>query len=151
MTDPVKDASEHGWIAAHRAKYLADGASAHLWDSTVAGGPGPLPTLLLSTQGRKSGEDSRMPLLYGEVPGGYAIVASKGGAPKHPGWYHNLRAQEMVGVKIANEEFTARWRQLEGGERKHVWEQMAALYPPFTAYQAKTEREIPVIVLERAS
>jgi hypothetical protein len=57
----------------------------------------------------------------------------------------------MVGVKIANEEFTARWRQLEGGERKHVWEQMAALYPPFTAYQAKTEREIPVIVLERAS
>ncbi|HMM76404.1 MAG TPA: nitroreductase/quinone reductase family protein [Gammaproteobacteria bacterium] len=149
MRDPVKEASEHGWIARHREKYLADGESAHLWDSSVAGGPGPLPTLLLTTRGRKSGRDSLMPLLYGEVPGGYAVIASKGGAPKHPGWYHNLRAQSTVGVKIANDAFEARWRQLEGEERKRVWDQMAAMYPPFTAYQAKTAREIPVIVLER--
>lgn len=151
MGDPVIEASERGWIAEHRAKYLADGASAHLWDSTVAGGPGPLPTLLLTTRGRQSGKDSLMPLLYGVVPGGYAIIASKGGAPKHPGWYHNLRAQQTVEVKVANDAFKARWRQLEGEERSRVWDQMAAMYPPFTAYQAKTARQIPVIVLERAS
>ncbi len=151
MSDPAKTASESGWIARHRAQYLADGASAHLWDSTFLGGPGPVPTLLLITRGRKSGRESVMPLLYGEVPGGYAIVASKGGAPKHPGWYHNLCAQALVGVKIANEEFQARWRRLEGEERARVWEQMATMYPPYRAYQARTSREIPIIVLERTS
>ncbi|MCC7121655.1 MAG: nitroreductase family deazaflavin-dependent oxidoreductase [Gammaproteobacteria bacterium] len=151
MSDPAKEASERGWIAEHRAKYLADGASAHLWDSTIVGGPGPLPTLLLTTRGRKSGQDSLMPLLYGEVPGGYAIIASKGGAPKHPGWYHNLRAQATVGVQIANDAFQARWRQLAGDERGRVWRQMEEMYPPFTGYQAKTSREIPVVVLQRVS
>jgi len=151
MSDPIKAASDSGWIAEHRAKYLADGASAHLWDSTFAGGPGPLPTLLLTTRGRKSGQDSLMPLLYGEVPGGYAIIASKGGSQNHPGWYHNLQAQDTVSVKVANDSFKARWRQAEGDERTRIWKQMAAMYPPFTDYQAKTARQIPVIVLERVA
>ena len=65
MSDPMIEASTTGWIAKHREKYLADGESGHLWDSTFAGGPGPLPTLLLTTIGRKSGKESVMPLLYG--------------------------------------------------------------------------------------
>jgi deazaflavin-dependent oxidoreductase (nitroreductase family) len=151
MTDVIKEASESGWIAEHRKKYLEDGAAAHLWDSTFAGGPGPLPTLLLTTQGRKSGTPSLMPLLYGKVAGGYAIIASKGGAPKHPGWYHNLLGQDVVKVKVANDEFSARWREVSGAERTAIWQQMAAMYPPFTDYQAKTDRQIPVIVLERVA
>ncbi len=147
----LKEASDSGWIAEHRELYLRDGAAAHLWDSTFAGGPGPLPTLLLTTRGRKSGQDSLMPLLYGDVPGGYAIIASKGGATNHPAWYHNLKDQEVVEVKVGNDIFKARWRQVEGEERARVWQQMAAMYPPFTDYQAKTAREIPVIVLERAA
>ncbi len=67
MSDPIIEASERGWIANHRKLYLEDGNAAHLWDSTVGGGPGPLPTLLLFTTGRKSGKESIMPLLYGKV------------------------------------------------------------------------------------
>ena len=151
MSNTIKEASEKGWIAEHRELYLKDGEAAHLWDSTFAGGPGPLPTLLLITQGRKSGQPSLMPLLYGNVPGGYAIIASKGGDPKHPGWFHNLQAQDVVRVKVRNEEFNVRWRQAEGDERAAIWQQMAAMYPPFTAYQEKTSRMIPVIVLERTA
>ncbi len=148
MTDPIRAASESGWIAEHREKYLKDGAAGHLWDSTFAGGPGPLPTLLLFTTGAKSGQESIMPLLYGKVEGGYAIIASKGGDPKHPGWYHNLMKQPECKVQVATDVFTARSRVATGAERHAIWEQMAAMYPPFTAYQAKTDREIPVVVLE---
>src|SRR5262249_54457756 len=108
MTDPIVKASTEGWIAKHRATYQQDGEAGHLWDSSFAGGPGPLPTLLLTTRGAKSGTESVMPLLYGEVAGGYAIIASKGGAPRHPGWYHNLRAQPLVGVQVATDTFQAR-------------------------------------------
>jgi len=149
MSDPIIEASTHGWIAKHRETYLADGERGHLWDSTFAGGPGMLPTLLLTTVGARSGRESVMPLLYAVVPGGYAIVASKGGAPRHPGWYHNLCANADVGVQVAQERFKARARTAGGEERARIWAHMAAMYPPFTAYQAKTAREIPVIVLER--
>ncbi|MGD9603965.1 MAG: nitroreductase/quinone reductase family protein [Gammaproteobacteria bacterium] len=148
MSDPIIAASKTGWIAQHREKYLKDGAAGHLWDSTFAGGPGPLPTLLLTTLGARSGVESVMPLLYGKVAGGYAIIASKGGDPKHPGWYHNLRKQPECTVQVATDVFKARARTATGAERTAIWDQMAAMYPPFTAYQAKTEREIPVIVLE---
>ena len=148
--DPIKDLSEKGWIADHRNLYLKDGEAAHLWDSTVGGGPGPLPTLLLFTMGRKSGKESIMPLLYGEVDSGYAIIASKGGNPKHPGWYHNLVAKDDVKVKVANDEFPAVARVTGGAERHKIWAQMAEMYPPFNDYQkAADPREIPVIVLER--
>ncbi len=155
MSDPILEASTSGWIAKHRDLYLADGEAGHLWDSTVGGGPGPLPTLLLFTRGRKSGKESIMPLLYGKVDGGYAIIASKGGDPKHPGWFHNLQAQDTVRLKVANDEFEARARIAEGDERARIWKQMAQMYPPFDDYQARasaeTGREIPVVVLERVS
>ena len=148
MSDPLLEASQTGWIAQHREKYLKDGAAGHLWDSTFAGGPGPLPTLLLTTIGAKSGQESIMPLLYGKVEGGYAIIASKGGDPKHPGWFHNLNKQSECKVQVATDVFKARSRIATGAERKAIWDQMAAMYPPFTAYQTKTDREIPVVVLE---
>lgn len=151
MSDPIVAASTSGWIAEHRDKYLADGNAGHLWDSSFAGGPGLLPTLLLTTRGRKSGQESIMPLLYGEVDGGYAIIASKGGAPRHPAWYHNLSAQDTVTVQVATDVFEARHRVASGAERERIWKQMAAMYPPYTDYQAKTEREIPVVVLERVA
>ena len=151
MSDPAKALSEKGWIADHRELYLKDGQAAHLWDSSVAGGPGPLPTLLLFTVGRKSGKESIMPLLYGEVKGGYAIIASKGGFPTHPGWYHNLRAQPEVKVKVANDEFQATTRDATGPEREKIWAQMAKMYPPFAEYAKNAApRQIPVVVLERA-
>jgi hypothetical protein len=122
MSDPIIEASETGWIAKHRELYLKDGSAGHMWDSTVGGGPGPLPTLLLFTTGKKSGKESIMPLLYGKVDGGYAIIASKGGDTT---------------------------RVLAGAEREKVWSQMADMYPPFTAYQkAAGARQIPVVVLE---
>lgn len=148
MSDPIIAASTSGWIAQHREKYLQDGAAGHLWDSTFAGGPGPLPTLLLTTVGAKSGQASVMPLLYGKVAGGYAIIASKGGDPKHPGWFHNLGKQAECTVQVATKVFKARARVASGAERQTIWDQMAAMYAPFTAYQAKTQREIPVVVLE---
>lgn len=149
MSDPIREASESGWIAEHREKYLKDGAAGHLWDSTFAGGPGPLPTLLLTTMGRKSGQPSIMPLLYGKVAGGYAIIASKGGDPKHPGWYHNLLAQDTVTVQVATEVFKASTRTVSGAERAAIWAQMVAMYPPFGDYQKRAgTREIPVVVLE---
>ena len=150
MSDPIIEASASGWIADHRKQYQQDGEAGHLWDSTFAGGPGPLPTLLLTTKGRKSGTDSIMPLLYGKIDAGYAIVASKGGAAKHPGWYHNLKAQGEVTVQIANDVFQANVRTAKGDERAAIWEQMSAMYPPFNDYKAKAgDREIPVVVLER--
>ena len=149
MSDPIVEASTKGWIAEHRNQYLENPAAGHLWDSSFAGGPGPLPTLLLTTVGAKSGTESVMPLLYGEVAGAYAIVASKGGDPKHPGWYHNLLAQKLVTVQVADKVFKAKARVASGAERANVWQQMAAMYPPYTTYQEKTQREIPVVLLDR--
>lgn len=149
MSDPMIEASTTGWIAQHRELYRKDPDKGHLWDSTFAGGPGPLPTLLLSTTGRKSGKESVMPLLYGKVDGGYAIIASKGGDPKHPGWFHNIKAQGEVGVQVAADIFQAKTRVATGPERQAIWDQMVAMYPPFGDYQVKAgDREIPVVVLE---
>ena len=149
MSDPIKELSESGWIAEHRKLYLENGVAGHMWDSTVGGGPGPLPTLLLFTTGRKSGQESIMPLLYDKVESGYAIIASKGGFPTHPGWYHNLRAQPEVKVKVVNDEFGATARVATEAERERIWAQMAEMYPPYSDYaKAASPREIPVVVLE---
>ena len=137
------------WVARHVEQYLADGDAGHLWDSSIVGGPGPLPTLLLTTVGRKSGEERIMPLLYGQADGAYAIVASKGGAPQHPAWYLNLLAQPVVKVQVARDRFTVTARIADGDERAQIWELMAQMYPPYRDYQAKTTRAIPVVMLER--
>ena len=139
-------------IADHLQRYLdTDGADGHLWDSAPVGGPGPIPTLLLTTTGRRSGKPIVMPLIYGETGGNYVVVASKGGAPKHPGWYLNLAAHKDVEVQILARRFQATARTASGAERAALWKQMAAIYPPYNDYQARTDREIPVVVLEPAA
>lgn len=137
------------WIADHIRRYReSNGADGHLWDSSVAGGKGLVPTLLLTTTGRKSGQPRVLPLIYGKTPTGYAIVASKGGHPSHPAWYLNLLAQPRVRVQVGADEFEAMARVTSGAERDAIWKQMAALYPPYDDYQKRTRREIPVVVLE---
>ncbi len=137
------------WIADHRRRYIeSDGADGHMWDSAPVGGPGLVPTLLLTTAGRRSGKSIVMPLIYGESDGGYVVVASKGGAPKHPGWYFNLAAQPEVEVQVVAQHFQAKARTATGDERAPLWKKMQAIYPPYNEYQAKTDREIPVVILE---
>ena len=150
MSDRFIELNTTGWIAKHRDQYVEDGEAGHLWDSAPVGGPGELPTLLLITVGRKSRKESIMPLLYSDVPRGYAIIASRGGDTRHPGWYHNLLAQKEVKVKVVNETFQAATRLASGDERTAIWDQMTAMYPPFAKYKVKAvPREIPVVVLER--
>jgi deazaflavin-dependent oxidoreductase (nitroreductase family) len=136
-------------IQEHRRLYLeGDGAAAHMWDSSYAGGPGPIPTLLLTTTGRKSGEPRPQPLIYGKADAGYVVVASKGGAPTHPAWLLNLQANPDVDVQVATEKFRARARVASDDERPELWKLMAGIYPPYDDYQARTARKIPVVVLE---
>ena len=138
------------WIAAHVKLYQEDPDKGHMWDSGVAGGPGPLPTLLLTTTGRKSGQPRLLPLIYGEVDGNYVIIASKGGFPTHPAWYVNLVANPDVEVQVGHDKFKARASTVDGPERQAIWEHMADVYPPYNDYQAATERQIPVVILQRS-
>lgn len=142
--------AEIPWIKAHVDLYRSDPEKAHLWDSTAVGGPGPLPTLLLTTTGRKSGEPRALPLIYGSAGNGYVVIASKGGMPNHPLWYENLVAQPECEVQVASKKLRARARVAEGAERERLWQQMVALYPPYTTYQQNTQRTIPVVVLDPA-
>jgi len=139
-----------GWIQKHVKQYLESGGTeGHMWDSKTVGGPGPLPTLLLTTVGRKSGTKQLVPLIYGKTDGGVVVIASKGGAPEHPGWYRNLSANADVEVQVGTEKFRAKASTVDGPERAKLWDQMVAIYAPYTDYQQKTERRIPVVVLKR--
>jgi deazaflavin-dependent oxidoreductase (nitroreductase family) len=89
-------------------------------------------------------------LIYGTDGPRYVIVASKGGAPDHPGWYQNLVAEPAVELQVAAEKFRAHARTAESGERERLWKTMTKIWPAYDEYQAKTRREIPVVVLERA-
>ena len=108
------------------------------------------PTLLLTTTGRTSGEARTTPLIYGLDGDLVVIVASKGGASDDPGWYRNLRANPEAELQIRADVFRARARDAEGEERERLWLLMAEIWPAYDEYQAKTERQIPVVVLERA-
>jgi deazaflavin-dependent oxidoreductase (nitroreductase family) len=140
--------AEIPWIAEHIELYRTDPEKAHLWDSTPLGGPGPLPTLLLTTTGRKSGEPRALPLIYAAVGDSYAVIASKGGMPNHPSWYLNLEARPECELMVGPKAVSARARVAEGEERERIWAQMAELYPPYLDYQKATERTIPVVVLD---
>ena len=141
--------AEIPWIAEHIALYQSDPEKAHMWDSTPLGGPGLLPTLLLTTTGRKSGEPRALPLIYGEIDGGYVIIASKGGMPDHPIWYLNLEANPDCELMVGAKAVSARARVAEGEERERIWKQMAEIYPPYDDYQKSAgDRVIPVVVLE---
>ncbi|MEV6904559.1 nitroreductase family deazaflavin-dependent oxidoreductase [Amycolatopsis sp. NPDC051372] len=119
-----------------------DGAVGHDWQPGV-------PALVLITKGRKSGSDRKLALIYQEVDGNPVIVASNGGAPKHPSWYLNLQADPHVSVQVKADKFTARARTAVGDERAKLWDKMAEVWPHYNEYVKKTDREIPVVVLER--
>jgi proline iminopeptidase len=137
------------WIREHVRRYLAtSGADGHLWDSRERGGPGPIPTLLLVTRGRKSGKSLTLPLIYGESGGSFVVIASKGGAPAHPAWYLNLVAEPEVSVQVGAKRFRARARTATGAERAKLWQRLVAIFAPYADYQKRTEREIPVVVLD---
>ncbi len=131
------------WVLDHLRRYQeTDGEDGHIWRG--------YPTLLLTTTGRKSGAEITTPLIYGEHEGRYLIVASRGGAPEHPQWYRNLSADSSVGVQVKGDKFKAVASTANAEEKPALWRLMAEIYPPYDEYQARTEREIPVVILERA-
>jgi deazaflavin-dependent oxidoreductase (nitroreductase family) len=107
--------------------------------------------LLLTTTGRKSGEPRTTPLIHRADGGRWVIVASKGGAPEHPGWYENLLADADASVQVKDELIPVRASTAEGEERARLWSLMAEVWPAYDDYQTKTDREIPVVVLTRRS
>jgi len=136
------------WISDHLARYQAtDGADGYLWDASLGGGEGMIPTLLLTTIGRKSGKDLTLPLIFGQDGPRYLIVASKGGAPEHPGWYLNLQAHPEVRLQVKAKKLEARAHTAGPEERPALWAKMVEIYAPYAQYQTKTDRQIPVVVL----
>jgi deazaflavin-dependent oxidoreductase (nitroreductase family) len=109
-----------------------------------------LPIILVTTRGNKSGKLRKTPLMRVEHNGEYALVASMGGAPKHPVWYFNLKADpDSVVIQDGPEPFHASVRELTGAERTEWWTRAVAAYPPYAEYQARTDRLIPVFVASR--
>jgi deazaflavin-dependent oxidoreductase (nitroreductase family) len=113
----------------------------------VGGRMGKAPILLLSATGRKSGKRRTTPLLYGRDGDNFVVIASVGGAPKHPAWYLNLQGREAE-IEVGREKLRVRARDAEGEERDRLWAHMVALFPAYDSYQMKTSRRIPVVVLE---
>ncbi len=130
------------WVARHIRRYVeTDGREGHRWKGVQ--------TLLLTTRGRKSGRLRRTALIYGRDGDRYLVVASQGGAPKHPSWYLNLNAHPEVAVQVGADRFTARASTAPADEKPRLWRSMTALWPDYDRYQARTSREIPVVILER--
>lgn len=132
-----------GWQKEHMRRYIATGGEdGHIWEG--------VPTLLLTTTGRLSGEPRTTPLIYGRDGDRYIVVASRGGAPAHPKWYDNLVAEPDVEIQVMADRFPATARTATAAEKPALWKTMTAIWPAYDEYQARTEREIPVVVIERA-
>jgi deazaflavin-dependent oxidoreductase (nitroreductase family) len=133
--------SPRGWVQRHiRESVERDGNKGHRWQG--------LPTLLLTTRGRKSGRLRRTALIYGQDGGRYLLVASNGGARKHPLWYLNLSADPNVELQVGPHKFAARARTAAPKEKPRLWKIMTKIYPEYDKYQAKTDREIPLVIVE---
>lgn len=125
----------------HVQRYLeTDGAEGHEWQPGVF-------TLLLSTTGRRTGKARTTPLIYGEHDGDYVVIASRGGADRHPDWYLNLRESPEVEVQVGADVFAATARTASDDQKARLWPMMAEIWPDYDAYEAKTERDIPLVVL----
>jgi deazaflavin-dependent oxidoreductase (nitroreductase family) len=126
----------------HVRRYLeTDGAEGHDWQGTTV--------LILTTTGRRTGESRSTPLIYGKRGNDCVVVASKGGAEEHPAWYLNLVAQPEVTVQVRGDRFTAHAHTATAEEKPELWRMMTERWPAYEEYQRKTNREIPVVVLER--
>ena len=140
MTD-VSD-SPVPWVAEHVQRYLESGGEdGHEWRPGV-------PTLLLTTTGRKSGVKRRTALIYGRDTADYVVVASQGGDPRHPAWYLNLDANPEVEIQVKDRRMRAHARTATAEEKPELWETMTREWHAYDEYQQSTDREIPVVVIE---
>ena len=148
--DLKKTFTPPAWVTEHLRIYReSGGAEGHQFDATIAGVPGLVPCLLLTTSGRRSGEKRTSPLFYTTAGDAYVIIGSKGGSDTHPGWYLNLQASPTAEVQVGREHFTVRAHVATGQEREQLWEQIVQWIPLYGDYQKKTKRELPVVVLEK--
>ncbi|MER5336353.1 nitroreductase family deazaflavin-dependent oxidoreductase [Micromonospora sp. NPDC002717] len=140
MAETIED-SPVGWVASHVERYLAtdgaDGGRYHGYDA-----------LLITTRGRRTGKLRRTALIYGRDGDRYLLVASNGGAARHPAWYLNLCADPEVQVQVGADRFRGRTRTATAEERPRLWQVMTGVFPTYARYQQGTDREIPVVVVE---
>ena len=131
-------------IKEHLKLYREDPEAAHDWNpygKTVT-------ALLLTASGRKTGKKRTRPLIYKKVDGNYVLVASMGGAPKNPSWYENLVVNPDAEIQVKRDVIQVRARTAVGAERERLWTEMVALLPQYEEYQSRTDRRLPVVVLE---
>jgi deazaflavin-dependent oxidoreductase (nitroreductase family) len=131
-------AVQNGFTSAHTAIYRRFGLARRIGDTSI---------LLLTTTGHKSGQPRTVPVMYvpGEAP---VLVASNGGSPSHPAWYLNLLADPRASIDLDGERREVVARTVTGDEREPLWRRAVAIYPAYATYQRRTERELPVVVLE---
>ena len=140
--------TRRSWGQEHTQTYLeSGGVKGHIVDVSDINGHKFTTCLLLQTVGRKSGETRATGLIYGDIGGEVVIVASKGGADQHPAWYLNIKASKEVAFQIATQAYRATWREPTGEERAKVWDFMVGVFPPYKAYHASTDREIPLVMM----
>ncbi len=134
------------WVSQQIHDYEASGGT----EATTLRDTG-IPIIIVTMRGRKSGAVRKIALMRVEHEGEYALVASKGGAPEHPGWYHNIMADNEVMIQDGPEPFMTTARLVTGEERAAWWERSVAVFAPYAEYQEKTDREIPVFITSPAA
>ncbi|MBB4689449.1 nitroreductase family deazaflavin-dependent oxidoreductase [Amycolatopsis jiangsuensis] len=144
MTDNSVELSPTEWVQDQTKKILEKGTT----EGVDVGG---LPIVLLTLKGAKSGKLRYTPVMRVEHNGSYAVVASKGGADTHPVWYYNIKANPEFPLQDGTVTKTYVAREVEGDERAEWWERSVAAFPPYAEYEAKTDRLIPVFVLDPKS
>ena len=134
--------SPQSWVAEHVRRYIeTNGEDGYWWRGA--------PTLILTTLGRRSGKPRRLALIYSQDGERYVVVASKGGADQHPDWYLNILEHPDVQVQVMADRFRARARTATPEEHDLLWPRMVQIWPDYDTYQAKTKRQIPLVILER--
>jgi len=150
MADAMLAPNLPRWMQDHAHRYLSSGGTdGHIYTIVRDGLPEiAVPSLLLTTTGRRSGRKYLFPLFYGPAGDSYFVIASKGGAPEHPGWYRNILGNPDIEIQVGTRKTPARARTATGEERARLWQKAVEIWPPFADYQRKTKRVIPVVVLD---
>jgi deazaflavin-dependent oxidoreductase (nitroreductase family) len=141
MSDETVELSPTEWVQGQTRKILETGTTEGV---EILGSP----VVLLTLRGAKTGKLRYTPVMRVEHEGSYAVVASKGGAPKHPTWYYNIKAHPEFPLQDGSVTKDYAAREVEGAERAEWWERAVAAYSPYAEYQTKTDRQIPVFVLD---
>ena len=141
--EPVTD-SPKAWVAKHVREYVeTDGRKGHRWSG--------VDTLLLTTRGRATGKLRRTALIYGQDKDRHLVVATSGGSTSHPNWYLNLEADPHVSVQVADDRFEAMARTATARQKPRLWRLMASIWPDYERYQERTDRDIPIVILQRVT